>query len=274
MKRRDFLKISTALGLGQLSNQTLSAQSEIKKAEQSEVMRAGFGRSKINCALGMKMNGWAGPRYCAGIHDDIYVRALYLEQGNEKAVLMGFDLCLMGRDETDRFKSAIGRRFDIYPRQILMNASHSHVSPYSGTWWDGLYDLPDRDYQNVLEEGAVEAVKQAKNTVKEVSLWVAKGHTNLPVCRRKPKGDGTVEWAPYPEGITYNNVPICLFKDKSGTPVCLLFSASTHASFKHGNIVSAEWPGAAIIHLDRHFGRNISLFLQGMAGDSKAYMDN
>lgn len=247
-------------------------------AAESKPLKAGYGRAKINPFVGVKMMGWAGrdQRGCLGIRDDCFVRALYLEQGDEKMLIMGMDLCLLSRQHADRYKTAIGREFDIYSRQILMNVSHNHVAPSSGTWFDGHYETPDWDYLNVVEEGVVAAARQARDAARPATMWVGKGSTKIPVCRRKPKedGSGTVEWGQYFEGITYDQLPVCLLKDAaSGDPLCLLFSISTHASFKSGNEVSAEWPGAAVKQLDKFFGGKVGLFLQGVGGDSKAYLD-
>ena len=245
-------------------------------AFESSDLKAGYGRAKINPFVGVKMMGWGGrdQRGCMGVRDDCFVRALYLEQGDEKMLIMGMDLCLLSRQHADRYKTAIGREFDIYPRQILMNVSHNHVAPSSGTWYDGHYETPDWDYLNVIEEGVVAAAKHARGAARQASMWVGKGSTKIPVCRRRPKddGSGTVEWGPYFDGITYDELPVCLLKDvSSGDPLCLLFSLSTHASFKGGNEVSAEWPGAAVKQLDKFLGGEAGLFLQGVGGDAKAY---
>ena len=247
-------------------------------ASESNQLKAGYGRAKINPFVGVKMMGWAGrdQRGCMGVHDDCFVRALYLEQGDEKMIIIGMDLCLLSRQHADRYKTAIGREFDIYPRQILLNVSHNHVAPSSGTWFDGHYETPDWDYLNVIEEGVVTAARQARGTARPATMWVGQGSTKIPVCRRKPKddGSGTVEWGPYFEGITYDALPVCLLKEaSSGDPLCLLFSLSTHASFKGGGEASAEWPGAAVKQLDKFLGGEVSLFLQGVGGDAKAYLD-
>ena len=93
------------------------------------------------------MLGFAGrdhERGCEGVHDELYVRALYLEHGGEEALILGLDLCLPCREDVDRYKGAIGRRMDMAPRRILLNASHTHSGPSVGRWAYAGYASPDR----------------------------------------------------------------------------------------------------------------------------------
>jgi hypothetical protein len=283
IKRRTFLAHSAAVAAAALgitscsdshtnSEETaaLTANGTVEKSQQ--IMKAGFARVKITPPLGTTMMGF-GTRDmthgCEGVHDDIYVRAFFLEHAGEQALIMGFDLCFLGRADADRFKGAIGRKIDISPRQILMNSSHNHVSPSVGTWYYGKYKSPERFYMNELEQATVRAVCQARQSMREVTMWAGTTRSSLPMNRRRKNENGQIENRPNPDGLVYDRLPICLFKDKAGKPVCLLFSVSTHASMIGGFEISAEYPGVAMRVLDEHLGTVGSLFLQGVAGDSK-----
>lgn len=206
---------------------------------------------------------------CEAIHDDIFVRALFLEHEGEEVLIMGFDLCFLGREEADRYKGAIGRRLDLRPSQILLNTSHSHVGPAVGTWAYADYRPPDRLYLGELESATVRAACRAHGTAREVTLWAGSTQTTLPMSRRRRSERGTIEFRPNPGGVVYDGLPVCLFKDFSGAPVSLLFSVACHPSTTGGFQISAEYPGVAMSELDRHLGRPGSLFLQGAGGDAK-----
>ena len=95
-------------------------------------MNAGFAAVGINPSLGTTMMGFGSrdkAHGCTGIHDDIFVRALYLEHDGDAALIMAYDLCFIGRADADQFNGAIGRRLNLSPMQILMNTSHNHVAP-------------------------------------------------------------------------------------------------------------------------------------------------
>ena len=235
-------------------------------------MNAGFARQDITPPLGTTMMGFGGrdmEHGCTGVHDPIHTRALYLESGGETALIMGYDLCFLGRADADRFKGAIGRVMDIAPRQIFLNTSHNHVGPKAGTWYSAGYEADDRDYLIQLEAATVNAALAARENARPATMRAGVTASSLPVNRRKRMPDGSIENRPNPAGRAYDKLPIVLFEDKAGQPVCLLFSISCHPSMISGWDISAEYPGAAMDRLDAHFSKTCSLFLQGVSGDAK-----
>jgi len=243
-------------------------------------MKAGFAKVCITPPAGTRMYGFASrdkDHGCEGVHDDIFVRAAYLSCDGEEALIMGFDLLFFGREDADRFKGAVGRKLDLAPRRILLNASHTHCGPMVGTTWAyadyGLgVELEQRFYAEQLERAIVRAACEARDHAQDVTVWAGAGRSSVPVCRRKPDGKGGVTWAPYRDGVTCSHLPVCLFKDTNGKPVCLLFSISCHPSTIGGFEISADYPGPAMDMLDKHLGAECSLFLQGTGGDAKAYI--
>ena len=128
------------------------------------MMRAGFARAAITPPVGTAMMGFGTrdmERGCDAVHDDIFARVLYLQDGAEKALVIGLDLCFVGRADADRLKGAIGRHMDVLPRAILINASHSHSGPRVGTWHYAGYVPPDRLYLDRLEDAVVRASPRA-----------------------------------------------------------------------------------------------------------------
>lgn len=272
MKRRDVLKGSLAGGAALVTGRLAQGQAGSGPAAAGGALRAGFAREKINPPLGTPMMGFGARDFkqgCQSIRDDLYVRALFLEHQGERVLILAYDLCFVGREEADRFKGAIGREFDLLPRQILINTSHNHVSPSVGTWYWAGYRPADRVYVNLLERATLEAVRRAKAEMREATMAVGMGETELPLCRRKPDGKGGVTWAPYPDKGAYKHLPVCLIKDKNAKPVCLLFSVAAHPSTVTGWDISAEYPGVACNLLDEHLGTTAAMFLQGTAGDAK-----
>jgi len=235
-------------------------------------MNAGFARARITPPVGTAMMGFSArdrAHGCDGTHDDLFVRALYLTHGTEEALIMGFDLCFLGREDADRCKGAIGRKMDLAPRQILLNTSHTHAGPSVGTWAYADYTPPDRLYLRELERAVVAAASEARACACEVTLRAGATRSSLPMNRRKPDENGRAIFAPNPDGTVCDWLPICLMADARGQPVCLLFSASCHPSTVGGFEVSADYPGVAMELVDSYLGASVSLFLQGAAGDAK-----
>jgi len=271
--RRTVLKTITAGSAG-LTLGSLGVGS-CGKTEGKEDLTAGFARVRVTPPLGTAMTGFGArdwdPAGCRDIHDDLYARALYLSKGTKEALIMGFDLLFFSRDEADRFKGAIGRRLNLSPYQILLNTSHTHTGPKVGTWF---YTPSDRYYLQFLENAIVQAAVQAKASAREVTAWKGVTRSAVPMSRRKKLPNGIVDFAPNPDGTVCDTLPVTLFKDRQGKPVCLLFAISCHPSTIKGDersyCISADYPGAAMAELDRYLGATATLFLQGAGGDAKA----
>ncbi len=210
------------------------------RRHRPEPMQAGFAKVKITPPIGTRMMGFGGrdmAHGCTGIHDDIYTRALYLRQGEREALIMGFDLCFLGRADSDRFKRAIRRKLRLRPEQILLNASHNHVAPAVGTWYAA---PPQTKYLRQLQEAVLSAAVKAHDAAREVTLWAGMTRSRLPVNRRWKSPEGSVQNRPNLKGPVYDYLPI-----------------------------SAEYPGAAMDRIDEYLGHDASMFLQGVAGDAK-----
>ncbi len=238
-------------------------------------LRAGFAAVRITPPAGTRLSGFGDrdfrPDGAKGVHDDLFVRALYLSQDKSEVLIMGFDLLFFSRDEADRFKAAVGNRLGLPPSNILLNTSHTHTGPKVGNWY---YTPSDPLYLDMLEKRIVEAAAEAKRNAVGATVWAGETRTSVPLSRRLKGGDGTILFAPNPEGAAYDRLPFALFTAADGSPVCLLFSVACHPSTIKGDeradFVSADYPGAAAGELDRRLGKPCALFLQGAGGDAKA----
>jgi len=245
----------------------VTVEGQQTRTEGTAMMKAGFASVSITPPLGTTMMGFGSrdkAHGCTGIHDDIFVQALYAEHGGQAALILAYDLCFVGRADADRLKGAIGRWLDLSPMRILLNTSHSHAGPAVGTWYDA---HPDAAYLEQLQHARVQAAAWAWRA-REVTVWVGETKSKLPMNRRRKEG-GEILLAPNPGGYVYDSLPICLLKDTGGRPVCLVFSVSCHPSMMSGWEISAEYPGVARRLLNEHLQAEVSLFLQGTGGDAK-----
>ena len=232
-------------------------------------MKAGFAKVSITPPLGTYMMGFGRDREhgCTGIHDDIFVRATYVEDGDERALIMGFDICFLGREESDRYRGAIGRRIDLLPRQILLNTSHNHAGTAVGPWCYGDFRAPDKLYLQDLEDAILKAAVAAFENAREVTLWAGATRSKVPMNRRRNE-DGKIVLGPNPDGLTCDTLPILLLKDSDDRPVSLMFSISCHPAIVSGWEISADFPGVAMQQLADYLGVEASQFLQGAGGDA------
>jgi len=107
--------------------------------------KAGCARERITPPLGTMMGFASRDREhgCEGVHDDLFTRALFVEHEGERALLMGFDLCLLGREAVADLGLLLR---DLYVNGITL--------PLGDTNGEGLY-LPT---SAMMDEGGYEVV--------------------------------------------------------------------------------------------------------------------
>lgn len=230
-------------------------------------MKAGFAKVCITPPVGMEMSGLGQRGGAEGVHDDLFVRALWLKDAGQEFVILAFDLLFFERAEIDRFKGAVGRRYDLPASHLLLNVSHCHSGPRLTRWHYGA--APERWYIEEIEAGMLEAVGRARESVEPVSIHGGMTRTDLPVQRRRPAPDGGVEWAPHEAGETCDALPVCAMRGRDGEILSVLFSVSCHPSMIYERQFSAGYPGAAVRRINEHFGTDGAMFLQGCGGDAK-----
>ncbi len=254
-------------------------------AQPEGTVLAGFGRADISPPMGTRMAG-SGIRDLdekgfQGFHDPLFVRAVYLKDKDEELLIIAYDLLFISREEADQFKGALGMEMDLLPKQILMNSSHNHTAPYTHKW---LYlETNDRPYTTFLEKKTVEAALAARDSAKPMTIWSGKGETMVPMSRRRPNPEtGVMDFAPNPDGLTYNKIPVCVFRDTDGKDRIVMYSVAAHLSSIQMNTpdgipvisgrtyhVSADYPGKACKIIDDYLGQPGSIFLQGCGGCAK-----
>ena len=235
-------------------------------------MRAGFGQAIITPPLGTRMSGFGGrdrARGCERIEDDLFVRALVLEQEGLRLAIVAYDLLFFERPYADRLIAAVSGASGAAPEAVLLNTSHTHAGPCVDVWGFNAFDPGEPLYREQVEAATVRAVAAAAESLRPARLKAGAGETTLPVSRRKPDGSGIAQWRPYPAGEICRHLPVLWLEAECGRPVCLLYSVSCHPSTLGGWRISADYPGAAGALLESEFGVP-ALFLQGAGGDTKA----
>jgi neutral ceramidase len=245
-----------------------------KPAPRSAPWTVGFALADITPPLGTHLFGFGGRDRgpgCEAIHDPLQVRAVWIAVKNEPVLLLAYDVLFFDRAEADRIKGAVGRVLDLTPRQILINCSHTHIGPVTGTWAFANYEpLKNQAYLDDLVDASIRASVAARNTARPARLRFGKTRSTLPVSRRFLTTEGKAEWRPAPAIPIYDTLPVLSFDDPAtNTPIALIFTVACHPSTAGGLQISADYPGVARELIDHAIGRPASVFLQGVGGDTK-----
>src|SRR5438045_7091152 len=72
------------------------------------------------------------PRPFTSILDSLYARAIYLENGHDRAVLLNADVGAISTAITDKVAAEISRQLDVPVTNILISATHDHSAIFGG----------------------------------------------------------------------------------------------------------------------------------------------
>jgi hypothetical protein len=220
--------------------------------------KAGAAMAEITPAIGMPMWGYA-VRHDApsvGIRDPLFARAVLLDDGNEKLLIVSLDLGRPPtRDSTARIRERL-RAQNIH--HILLVASHTHHGPVME-----LDNIPDakNPYTRMVEDRICElAAKAAKDAV-PAKLGVAAKISELNRNRHSKRPDDPVD----------KTLTVVRVETTEGRLIATLVNFAAHPTMLDAKLMeySAEWPGAMAKRVQEATGAP-SLFLQGAAGDLTA----
>src|SRR3954452_24876042 len=92
-------------------------------------LRVGAVAVVITPEAGTPMAGDYSARAAEGVHDDLYAKAIVLEQDGSKAALVACDLISMPRGVVERAREQIERATGISGARVMISATHSHTGP-------------------------------------------------------------------------------------------------------------------------------------------------
>lgn len=196
------------------------------------------------------------PRYSTGVHDRQHVRALVLDNGEEKIAIISWDILHFSNfPAIEAIREEIFSKTGILQENILINATHTH-SAMEGVWHDE----------------SVDAVVEALNNMKPARIGVgSKFIYGLGANRRWPSGKwigGPLDYNP--DGIMDNECGVIRVEDYDRNIIAVVVNYSSHPTVLGGSNtqLSGDYAGIGMNELERDIGEGaIALFLQGCAGD-------
>jgi len=208
-----------------------------------------------------------------GIHDDLHVRAIVVDDGTTQAALIGCEVIGIAASLVDRITDRITRETSIPPDHILLAAVHTHAAPAIGTYDEAAEGDTVRrraEYVHKLEDAIVAAVHQAQAKLQPARMGFGTGKANVNANRRAPDGSGGWMLGNNPEGVSDKTVAVIRFETTSGQPIAIFSNYAVHGTvLGPGNMqISADLPGATSNVVEAHYGGEVvSLWTSSAAGD-------
>jgi hypothetical protein len=208
-----------------------------------------------------------------GIHDDLNVRAIVIDDGTSQGALIGCEVIGLAFPLVDKILNRVTKETGIPKDNVLLSAVHTHAAPALGTYNEAAEgDLARRraEYVQRLEDAIVTAVKQAKSKLQAARVGYGTGKVSVNANRRARTADGGWMLGNNPEGVSDKTVAVIRFDTLSGQPIAIYANYAVHATvLGPANLqVSSDLPGAASRAVEKHYGDTVvAAWTSGTAGD-------
>ncbi len=246
----------------------VQASSIQSKAAAIGPLKAGAGRVDIT------PDAKAIPRPYTSILDHLYARAIYLENGYDRAVLLNADVGAIATAITDKVAAAISRELNVPSANILISATHDHSAIFAGPRPPAGGDpsqenAPARMFEEKLVSGLKQAAKQAQENLQPARIGFGSGNLYLNV-NRDAIDEQTRLWAQEPNLEYPSDKTLAVIKIESlnGRLIAVYMNYAMHANslFLNG-MVSGDFPGEAERYVERTYDKSIAIWTSGAAGD-------
>jgi hypothetical protein len=229
------------------------------------MLKAGAARYDLSPRYPMFLIGYPHmPRLSTGIHDPLHASALFLDDGRTSLLLIGVDLLYVGADTVVRCRTAIYARTGISPAHILISATHTHSGPMTT-----LHLAFRRDpVVPAAVDGTYLAWVEDRIVTAAVEAWKNRTDAELAVTTATIEGVGTNRLDP--NGPADSEAGILVLRRASDhIPLALDVVYSMHPTVLHedSTLVSADFPGAAMMRLIETFPGLVPIYHTGPSGN-------
>lgn len=238
-------------------------------------LHGGFAAVNITPPLGTEMVGYIGlDRRAAGIADELYARAMVLDDGATRLAVVSCDVLGLERETVRAIRQLIVEATGIPPTAVLVSCTHNHTGPLALD----LYAPKDLSYVDQLIKKVAGAVRLAKDGLAPVRVGTGFG-TEPSVChnRRLILKDGRahpptlvsqLEDVAAIEGPTDPTVGVLAFAADGGPLRGVIVNYACHVDVVTGDRISADYPGVIVEVLQSVYGRElVACFTAGASAD-------
>lgn len=233
-------------------------------------LMAGCSKVKITPPLGTPLGGNVRDKGSQGIHDDIYAKALVLNDGKKEIALVSCALIAVTKDMAEDIRQIAEKRCTIPKENIMICAFHTHSGPATRA----IFNEMNESYLNSLPEKIASSICQAKKNLKKVRIRFASGEEKaLPHNRRMKMKNGTLRmnWEDLPldeidkpAGPVDPEVGVIIIEELDGKKMAILINYTCHPAILAGDnfLISEDYPGYTMRLLEKEMGA-LCLFTNG-----------
>jgi hypothetical protein len=241
-----------------------AAGASIVEEDLTGTLKAGMAKTIITPPVGTQLSGYSGRTDpSTGVLDDLYAKALVVDDGNEQVALVVCDIIGFRIDTVNEIRAIIQQQTGIKSDNIMVTCTHTHSGPN--------LRVADSAYVEGLKLHVAGAVAAAANNMRPARIGATRGECRVGANRRHPDSPtGPYNLYKYPEGTTDPTVMVLRVEDVSGNPIGLITNHAGHpVAWGHRELgISRDYPGYAVDVVERVWGNDVvAIFLQGCCGN-------
>lgn len=223
-------------------------------AENGVTLRAGAAAVKITPSLDRTVfiAGYDNNRIANAVHDDLWARALVLDDGKTRMAVVACDLIGLSNFRVRKLRALI---HSVPAENVLIASTHVHSGPDTlGLWGAGPFTTGlDPAYLDALGQHVAQAVDEAARHLRPVSLTA-----------------GSVI---VPDGLVYNSreeiqdkrLTALRFTDAKGTTVATVVNYGGHPEINKSRSLTSDFVHYVREEVEKRFG-GTCVFLNGALG--------
>ena len=228
------------------------------------ILRAGLSCRAISPLPGIYLMGY-GNRVQGniGIHDDVYVTTLSLDDGQRQAAILTVDHTFIHPTVIEQVKKRLP---EIASEAIFICCSHTHAGPI------GYADVSSRpediQYIAFLVDQLVRSVREASANRQPVSLYSGQSDAYININRRERTPQGAIVIGNNRNGLVDHTVQVVQVRTEQNALLATLVNYACHPVVMgpFNRYVSADWVGAMRRAVETDSG-SLCLFVQGATAD-------
>lgn len=235
---------------------SLSLAASALSAAQSSSLRAGAARVDITPPpdAALPMSGYANrTQGFKGIHDNIYVRAIVVDDGATQIALVAWELIFVPNSVWAETSQRIAQEVGIAPENLLFAAVHDHGAPSLSGGFSPATPATVA-YTKRVQDAAVEAVRKAKAQLRPARFGAGSGIAYVNANRREfSAGRGYLGFNE--NGPSDKTVAVLRFEDLSGKPIAFFINYPVHAVVMgpENLQITGDLAGATSRFVERHY---------------------
>ncbi|TNJ62794.1 hypothetical protein FE784_28875 [Paenibacillus hemerocallicola] len=232
-------------------------------------MKFGVAKDLITPDLLTHMGGYGSffDNCFQGIHDDLYVRTLLLDDGVNRMLMISLDLLFHDYALTETVKDYAREKFAIDPDYVFLSYSHTHGGPAVRGYDDS--SQHSEPYEAFLLQRICSSINRAMVNLFEGTIEHGAIEGDWNINRRRMVG-GKIENKPNPDGEKDDGLHLLRIRNRVGDTKAILVHYACHpVTVRDTMYISGDFPARVCHLLEAELFGSTAIFFQGAGGNAR-----